>query len=47
MVNVFFQSESTALHVAATKNQDQAAKILLDTHKCDYNLKNKVTHNHI
>lgn len=34
-------SESTALHVAATKNQDEAAKIILDTHKCDYNAKNK------
>ncbi|XP_053377884.1 serine/threonine-protein phosphatase 6 regulatory ankyrin repeat subunit B-like isoform X3 [Mercenaria mercenaria] len=34
-------SESTALHVAATKNQYEEAQVLLDTHKCDYNLKNK------
>ncbi|XP_052780687.1 uncharacterized protein LOC128217536 isoform X1 [Mya arenaria] len=34
-------SESSALHVAATKNQDHCAQLLLDTHKCDYNAKNK------
>ncbi|KAL4227089.1 hypothetical protein ACF0H5_015063 [Mactra antiquata] len=34
-------SESTPLHVAATKDQAEAAQLLLDTHKCDYNQKNK------
>lgn len=34
-------SESTALHVTATKNQHEEAQVLLDTHKCDYNAKNK------
>ncbi|XP_052213637.1 uncharacterized protein LOC127832278 isoform X2 [Dreissena polymorpha] len=34
-------SESTPLHVAATKNQEHAAQVLLDTHKCDLDMKNK------
>ena len=37
-----FQSNSTTLHIAATNNQDHVAKLLLDTHKCNYHLKNKV-----